>query len=69
MPQTFSFIDSGVRDGLDQYEELDPMAEAVRSLYADRVPQGERLAALWLFELIAAVDPPARPRLTAIAFE
>lgn len=69
MSQTFPFVDSGVRDGLDQYADLDPMVEAVRSLYAERVPRGERRAALWLFELIAAVDPPARPRLTAIAFE
>jgi tetratricopeptide (TPR) repeat protein len=68
LPQTFPFVDGGLRDGLDDIANVDPMVEAVGRLYLSRKQRNERLAALWLFELIAGVEAAARPRLTALAF-
>lgn len=68
LPQTFSFVDAGVRDGLDGLTDEDPLVSAVDRVFSARKRAGEQPAALWLFELVAAVDASARPRYTALAF-
>ncbi|AKV85461.1 hypothetical protein AKG07_03195 [Microbacterium sp. CGR1] len=69
LPQTFPFVDAGMRDGVDAMSELDPIVDALRPIYRRRRMHDEPQAALWLFELIAGVDAPHRARLTALAFE
>lgn len=68
LPQTFCFVDAGVRDALDGVSDDDPLVDAVERVLARRQRTDERAAALWLFNLVAAVDPPARTRYTGLVF-
>ncbi|WP_417506889.1 tetratricopeptide repeat protein [Microbacterium sp.] len=68
LPQTFSFVDAGVQDGLDGLTAEDPLLGAVDRVFSARKRRDERSAALWLFELVAAVDASVRPRYTGLAF-
>lgn len=65
IPQTFPFVDEGLQDGLDGFDD-DPLLHSIERRFRRMAVSDRRAATQWVFDLIAGVRSADRPRYTAI---